>query len=117
MNRFHRIGLLSLVLGSCVAAGCSGESSPESDEADPTVAPASLSSQSTMPVYRVVSSGVDEARASMLVAALGLDHNALGPRVRTAGGALRYMNADRFQRVPMKDAPSRIPAAKDEDGH
>jgi hypothetical protein len=117
MRRIHRIGLASLVLGSCVAAGCGGENGPETDGTEPGQhAQASLSGRTTMPVYRVVATGVDEARASRLVDALRLDDNALGDGVRTAGGAIRYLNAERFQKLPFKPAAVRMPAAKDENG-
>jgi hypothetical protein len=63
-----------------------------------------------LPVYDVIESGIDEARAARLAEALGLAENALGKgRVLAEDGAIRSLDAERFQRVPTRMIPAEEP--------
>jgi hypothetical protein len=73
---------------------------------------------SSLPVYLVKGRGLDAARADKLVAALGMDTQSLkakGP-IADADGAINYLDAERFHRIPMKTISSAAAPGTDESG-
>lgn len=66
-----------------------------------------------LPVYRVVRSGLDAAQAEALAGALGVGRDA---QLLGEDGAIRYLDKERFQKLPMKKIEAIAPLAADENG-
>jgi hypothetical protein len=113
----RRIGALAnaLLLLAIAPAGCGedegfepGSSEREQSEASELESPDS----ETMPVYVVVDHGIDAGRAAKLAAALGVGTDAAAT-IRGEDGAVRYVDLERFQKVPGL-AVEAVPADADE---
>ncbi|UQA56751.1 DUF6345 domain-containing protein [Polyangium aurulentum] len=126
-SKWHKLGVSMGLLAAVGMASCADTDDDLSNVTDPSGAegePLAMSSAAgrdgeirALPVYDVIETGIDEARAGRLAAALGLTDNALdsGRGVLGGDGAMRYLDAERFQKVPTRAIPAQ-PGRPDERG-
>jgi hypothetical protein len=120
MKRSPDVAVGATLVIAAGIAGCNGSGAlhdlPERGEPGARPAP-SAGEAMFLPAYRVIDEGADAERAATLAAALGLAGEAFeGGALVSADGAIRYLDRDRFQRLPTRKAAPPAPGFRDERG-